>query len=97
MNNRQIQLAQRRAALVNKAAAQRVQLAELAEPFHAPLKLADKGVSVYRYFKRHPVLLTGVVTVAAAIRPKRWLFMLENGLLIWQLATAASRKIKQTR
>ncbi len=97
MKNRQIQLAQRHAALVNKAAAQRVQLAEVVEPFHAPLKLADKGVSVYRYFKRHPVLLTAVITVAAAIRPKRWLFMLENGLLIWQLATAASRRIKEKR
>ena len=94
MNDKQIKLAQRRAHLVNLIAYQRNQLSLAVEPLQSPLHIADKGVRVYRYLSRKPVLLAGAAALVAVTRPKRWLMVLENGLLIWQLFTAARRGFK---
>lgn len=94
MNDKQIQLAQRREQLINQIAYQRSLLAVAVEPLQTPLHIADKGVRVYRYLTRKPLLLAGAAALVAATRPKRWLLLLENGLLIWQLVSAARRGFK---
>jgi hypothetical protein len=88
-----IQLAERRTALVSKAAQQRMELAASFEPLRAPLTLADQGLSVVRYIAKHPVILAGVVSLAVVVKPKRWIFLLENGWMAWRLALAAKRKL----
>jgi hypothetical protein len=93
MNTKQAQLAQRHAALVNRIAEQRNQLSVAMEPFQAPLSLVDKGVMVYRFLAHKPLLMGGIAALVAATHPKRWLFVLENGFMIWQLFSAARRKI----
>jgi hypothetical protein len=94
MNDKQIELARRHAHLVNQIAYQRSQLSIAVESLHTPLRIADKGVRVYRYLTRKPVLLAGVAALVAAARPKRWLLILENGLLVWQLFAAVKRGFK---
>jgi len=94
MNNKRIQLAERRAALVAKAANQRMELTEAFAPLHALLMIADKGLQTLRSLAQHPVLLAGAVALAVAVRPKRWLFVLENGWLVWRLALAAKRRLE---
>jgi len=94
MNDKQIKLAQRRAHLVNQIASQRSQLSVAVESLQKPLRIADNGVRIYRYLTRKPVFLVGAAALVAATRPKRWLLLLENGLLIWQLISAARRGFK---
>lgn len=92
MNNNRISLAERRAVLVAKAASQRMELTEAFEPLRVPLTYADKGLYALRYVAQHPILMAGAAALAAVMRKKRWLFVLENGWLIWRLASAAKHK-----
>lgn len=94
MHNHRIRLAERRAALVAQAARQRAELAEAFEPLRVPLTYADKGLHVLRYATQHYMLLAGAVALAAVVRKKRWLFVLENGWLVWRLALATKRKLQ---
>ena len=94
MNTKQNQLAELHAELVSQIAEQRSQLSAVVKPFQAPLSFVDKGVFVYRYLTRKPLLLAGAAALVAASRPKRWLFVLENGLMIWQLVAALRRRNK---
>lgn len=94
MNDKQIKLAQRRAHLINQIEVQRNLLSGAVEPFQTPLRIADNSVRVYRYLTRKPVLLASAAALVVATRPKRWLQLFENGLLIWQLVSAAKRVFK---
>ncbi len=60
-----IQLAERREHLIARVAAQRVALADVIEPWRAPLALADQGLFALRFLKRHPVWIVGSVVLLA--------------------------------
>lgn len=92
MNNRIIQLAKRRTVLTAKIENQRMALAEAISPFRGAFSLADKGLHALSYLRKHPVVVAGIVSFVVATRPKRWLFMLEKGWLVWRLLLAARRK-----
>lgn len=94
MNHNRVRLAERRTALVAQAASQRAELAEEFAPLRVPLTYADKGLHALRYVSQHPMLIAGAVALAAVVRQKRWLFVLENGWLVWRLALAARRKLQ---
>ena len=94
MKNNRIRLAERRAALVRQAANQRMELTETYEALRMPLTVADKGLHAVRYLVQHPLLVAGAVALTAVARPRRWLFILENGWLVWRLALAAKRKLE---
>lgn len=72
---------------------QREELSRAFAPLRAPLTLADKGLHALRYIAQHPVILAGALALAVAVKPKRWLFVLENGWLAWRIATAAKRRL----
>jgi YqjK-like protein len=93
MNNKRIQFAERRAALVSKAAQQRMQLAASFETIRAPLALADQGLNAVKNIANHPFIIAGVVALAVVVKPKRWIFILESGWMAWRLALAAKRKL----
>lgn len=93
MSNMRIQLAERRAALVCKAAQQRIEFTAAFGPYRAPLKLADQGLNAARYIAKHPAILAGVVALAVAVKPKRWYFLMESGWMAWRLALAAKRRL----
>ena len=61
MNERMLVLRQRRGELLARIDAQRAQLAEIAAGWERPLALADKGVSILRFLRGHPLLLAGGV------------------------------------
>lgn len=79
------QLAERRACLVARAAAQRAALAENIEPWRTPLAWADRGLELLSVLKRRPVWLAGGVALFAALRVDRAGKWLRRGWLTWQV------------
>jgi hypothetical protein len=75
MNKRLLEIRLRRAELRNLIADQRAQLAEISEHWQIAFRLADKGVSVFR-FLRHQPLLSGVLTAVLLRRHRE----------VWRLA-----------
>ena len=91
MNVRLIELAERRAALVGKAATQRAELSQAFAPWRGPLALLDQGLRVMDYLKRHPALLIGATLITMVLRPRRSARRVRRGWLLWSLATRVKR------
>ena len=92
-------IAERRRLLVSQAAAQRFVLAREMEQWKPRLVLADRGIAVFRYFRRSPALLAGAGVVAMLLRPKRGGVWLQRGLIAWQLVSRlrSLRRVPDTR
>lgn len=95
MNKKLHRLAQRRERLIAEAAAQRVALAQIANTWRKPLDMADKGLNMVRYVKRHPLWLAGggaaLLTIFRSNYSGLWLGKwLGRSLAAWQIA----RKIR---
>jgi len=85
MNPELRHLAERRRRLVARSATQRSALARDLEALRAPLALADQGLAVLQYVRRHPALIAGAALLLAVLRPRltgRWL---RRGWVIWQV------------
>lgn len=80
-------LAERRNQLVTQAAAQRIELAQHMEPWRARLALADRGIAVFRYVRRHRALMVGAAVLLAALRPQRAGTWLKRGWAMWQIGS----------
>lgn len=93
MNARLIELAERRATLVAKVAAQRAELAQGLAPWRRPLALVDQGVLAARYLGRHPALLVGVGVFVAALNPKRILGWARRGWIAWRMVLAVMSRL----
>jgi len=85
MNKTLLRIAVRREHIVAQAASQRGTLAQYVEPWRMPLALADQGITVLRYLKRHPEGIVGVAVLLAALRPGRIATWLGRGWVSWQL------------
>ena len=91
MNTKLSELAQRRTALIEKAANQRAELSRAVAPWRGPLTLADRGLRIVDYFKHHPALLIGAALITAALRPRRSVRWLRRGWLLWDIAMRVKR------
>lgn len=78
-------LVKRRNQLIAQAAVQRAALAHDVMPWRARLALADQGVAVIRYVRRHPALMAGTALLVTALRPRRIGKWLQHGWLVWRL------------
>lgn len=92
MNKSLLRIAVRRERIVAQAASQRRTLAQNVEPWRMPLALADQGITVLRYLKRHPEGIVGVAVLLAALRPGRIATWLERGWVSWQLLQSLRSK-----
>jgi hypothetical protein len=93
MNERLLKLAERRATLVARADSQRDALALAAAPWHKPLALADRGLSIFRHLRQQPALLAGAALAAMLLRPRRILKWGQRGWLAWRLVRSLKRKL----
>ena len=93
MNARLIELAERRATLVARAATQRAELVQALSPWRKPLAAADQGMLLARYLANHPALLVGAVACTALIRPRRAFGWLRHGWVMWRVALAVKRRL----
>lgn len=86
MNEKLLKLTQRRERLVLEAAKQRVQLAQAIEVWREPLALAEQGLAIIRFIKKHPILMAA--STALLVRMVRKSFIgkwLGRGMMAWQL------------
>lgn len=94
MSNKLIKLAERRATLVARSAHQRTEVAQAMAAWHRPLALADKGLEVVHYLRRHRnALLAGSMLIAAIWRPRSMLGWLRRGWGVWRMALAVRRRL----
>ena len=72
MNARLTTIAQRRAVLVAKAAAQRDEIGRCIQPWRTPLSFVDRGAALVRDVRAHPLTLAiGMLMLFRRI-PGRW-------------------------
>lgn len=83
MNKQKLSLLQRRYELLAKIALQREQLAEFEKRWRAPVAAVDKGITVARFFRSRPILLTAAVALIA-IRRRSLTGLLKNAGFLWK-------------
>jgi len=89
MNEKLIQLAEQRAALVARAAAQRAELSQALSSWRGPLNVVDRGWAALRYLGSNPMVLGGVAAFLIALRPLRMVKWLPPGWLLWRVVRMA--------
>jgi hypothetical protein len=77
-------IAERRAELVARSAAQRADLGELCHAWYRPLAIVDQGMAVWRFLRAHPALPVGLGVAFAVARPRRALKWLGRGWSLWR-------------
>ncbi len=93
MNEKLLKLAQRRERLVLEAAKQRVQLAQAIAVWREPLALAEQGLAIISFIKKHPILMAA--STALLVRMVRKSFIgkwLGRGMMAWQLVRKLQSK-----
>lgn len=68
MKNQLAAIAQRRRALLETIAAQRMEVAEISLHWQKPLALADTGLSAVRFIRSHPGLVSGTLAALRSLR-----------------------------
>jgi hypothetical protein len=91
MNPKLIELADRRATLVRRAATQRVELSQALAPWRRSLAMVHQGLVAVRYVRNHAALVMGVVAFVTPFRPLRMARWLRRGWLVWRTAVAVKR------
>lgn len=87
------ELAERRAALIARIAAQRAALSRIAATWRRPLAVADRGLAAVKLIRNHPALLVGAAAFAAAFRPRRVAGWLRRGWRVWRMAAGIKRNL----
>jgi hypothetical protein len=94
MNEKLIELAERRIALVARAETQRQDLLQALAPWRRPLRMLEKGAEAVSSLRKHPEMLAGLVVFLAVLRPWRFVRWLPPGWAIWRFARFALRAKK---
>jgi hypothetical protein len=84
MNEKMIELMERRDKLLARVAVQRDELADIGLQLHSPLSLVDKGVAVARFLRFHPLLIAGVAALFL-IRRRNVADMIWVGWSAWKV------------
>jgi hypothetical protein len=85
----------RRERLLEKAAAQRDELALIAGAWKKPLALVDRGVAAGRYARENIAVVVVAVAVVLALSPRRTFRWARRGFALWRGYRWASRLLAQ--
>ncbi len=83
MNERLLEVRQRRGELLRIIAAQRETIANSATRWQYPLAVLDRGCSVAGHLRRHPVMVAAVAALLVA-RRNSLAGALKWGLVVWR-------------
>jgi hypothetical protein len=85
-------VAYKREQLLARCAAQRDDLAMLAEQLSGPLKIVDGAIGGVRYLRNHPLALGALTALLAASRGRGAWTWAQRGLLAWRAYRALRNK-----
>ena len=88
---RLLEIAERRARYVERARAEREHVAAFAARADGALAWVDAGRRMLQELARRPLIITAVVALFFALRPRRTLKWLASGWSLWRLYRQASR------
>ncbi len=83
MNERMREIGRQRAELLARIEVQRGQLAGIGSNWEGPLALADRGLSIVRFLRAHPLLLAGVVALVV-LRRRNAAGLFDHAWLVWK-------------
>ncbi|HEX5363607.1 MAG TPA: YqjK-like family protein [Gallionella sp.] len=95
MNDRILELRQRRGELLARIAVQRGQLIEMSARCEGPLAWVDQGMAVVRFLRAKPLLVAGVAALLV-IRRRGVMGLVRTGWKMWKgyrFFTAMSGKL----
>lgn len=95
MNQKIIDVMQRRAELRARISLQREQVAEITECWKTPLKWADHGVAVVRFLRSNPLLLTAV-SALFVVRRRNVFTLMMGAWRVWQGYRATISKAEKS-
>ena len=99
MNEKLAALAERRHRLIQKAASERIVLAQNMEALRQPISIADRGMEVVRYFRRYPLLMVGVSTISGILirrlRMAGFTALVKTGWSVFQLVRDIRASIRK--
>jgi putative copper export protein len=99
MNEKLATLAERKQKLIDKAASQRIVLAQSMQPLRKPLVIAGRGLEVVRYFKRYPILMTGVSALTGILISRlhvaRFSALLQTSWSVFQLVRNIRESVRK--
>lgn len=74
----------KRERLLAQCAAQRDDLALLAQQLHGPLQVADRVITGVNYLRRHPLVAGIAVVLFAVIERRNLLQWVQRGFVVWR-------------
>ena len=83
--DRLLQLAARKAHLVERVRQQRVDFAGAAAGLERPSHIADRALLAVQYLKRHPMVAAGVAAAIVAVKPRAVLRLVSKGWVAWRI------------
>jgi putative copper export protein len=99
MNEKLAILAARKQQLIQKAALQRLLIAQNMQSLHQPITMADRGLQVLRYFRQYPVLMIGVSSLSGILirrlQVARFTALLQTGWSVFQLVRDVRESIRK--
>lgn len=81
---RLVDVAARKARLVDQCARQRDELAAALHAWHGPLAVLDRSVSATRVLSAHPVLIVAAVIATVFLGRRHLVRWAGRGLLLWK-------------
>lgn len=96
MNDRMLEVMQRRGELLAKIAVQREQMAEIGARCHFPMELMDRGMAAARFLRSHPVLTAGIAALFV-VRRRGMAGLARSGWRVWKgyrFLAELSRKLR---
>jgi hypothetical protein len=94
MNEKLIELAERRTTLSARAATQRAELSQALTPLRGALEVVEHGLGALRFIRRHAVLLAGVVALVPLVGRWRTAKWGQRGLMVWGVVRAVKRILR---
>jgi hypothetical protein len=93
MNNRLESVANRRLEILEKIAAQRMELAALSQDFQRPLGVVDTGLKGINFVRKHPTLMAGLAGGFLALRRTGVIGWIQKGLSLLYLSPVILNRV----
>lgn len=85
-----IEVTQRKERLIARAALQRAAIGTSFQQMQGPIGVADRGLEVARFLRKHPLLVATVVAAVLAFRRRSLVSLAGRVLSVWRIWRSVS-------